>query len=582
MEKTGSSRKENTVLFFTAFVCLGLICLYVFAGHKLFFATNDDVMLKAILTGDITGSPDAHLIYVMYPLGWLLKSLYTINAKVPWYDGFITVLHLAVYFLVMFRTGRIFASRKIGERILLTVLAGVVIFTIDFPYLIWHQYTSLAATVAAVSLYFYLTAEKREEGLHAGEQIVIGLFLLLSLWLRKQVFIMALPLLGLAFLLRLSGKFKAKRLILPGVLAVLIALSFLAEKKAYSSDEWQEFLAYNTYRTDVYDYYLLPPYEENVQEYTNLGIDEKDMFPLAEWDLGLFPGYQKENMKGMAELSGNAWKNLHYQKWEIKHTLKNVLNLILHQDIQPIGWILTAVTVLSIPGLFILKKKKAAFMVILSVLYEGAFVTYFTFRGRFPERVSYGLYLLEFIFIAGVWIHCLTNVGQTEESKRKNILPAVSIALLAVMAVVLVIRIVGFGKQYKQYVNKTDEWNTANTYFASHPENVYYVKTSSFASYGEEMFKESTYEGNNFLRIGSWIMGSPLYEKKVSALSLSGESSKALYKDANTYYVQDAVVGTTWLETFYADESPVITEEETVPLGEQKSMTVVSLKTEGN
>ena len=55
--------------------------------------TNDDVLLRSIVSGTFTGMPDAHLIYIMYPLGLILKALYQLSPNVPWYDGFMIGLH---------------------------------------------------------------------------------------------------------------------------------------------------------------------------------------------------------------------------------------------------------------------------------------------------------------------------------------------------------------------------------------------------------------------------------------------------------------------------------------------------------
>jgi len=152
---------------------------------------------------------------------------------------------------------------------------------------------------------------------------------------------------------------------------------------------------------------------------------------------------------------------------------------------------------------------------------------------------------------------------------------------------VLTVRLIMFSGQYTKYVNKTNEWKAANTYFAAHPDNVYFLKTASFGSYGEEMFTRNTYEGGNILRMGSWIMGSPLYEKKVSSLALTEDVWKALPVQENVYYVQDSVVSTDWLEAFYDEDTgvkaqkTVVSAEEAVPLGDDKTMTIVSVKTEG-
>ena len=574
-----------------AFLITVAMGVYTFVRYTPYLATNDDVMLKAIVSGEITGAPDAHLIYIMYPLGWILKLLYSIKKSVTWYDFFMSGIHLAAYFLVMIRTGEIFRQSKRGIRISAVALSGLLMLLVDFKYLVLHQYTSLAATLAAVALFYVLSAEERSEEMPVKDSIITGVLLILTLWMRKQVFIMALPLFVIAFVYRLEGRFKVRKLLFPVAVGLLAALSLIVDRAAYSNPEWQQYKTYNDARTDVYDYYMFPPYEENIEEYNNLGITESDMFPLGEWDLALFENCKEDSMSGLAEFTGRVWKNLHYQKWEIRHTAKNVLDLILHQDVQPLGGILTVLSIAAPVILFIMKRRKAAILSLLALLYEGAFVSYFLFRGRFPERVSYGLYLMEFIFLLAVlfneaeefmWekVGDESNSGDdfilepesaadkkretAKEHKEKKILKIVEISILAVTAVVfvsLLIRISAFRSEYEEAENLAKEWEECNAYFAANPENIYYLKTNSFAPYGEKMFRKETFEGGNFLRMGTWIMGSPLYK---SLMKKNGvEPWNAVITNDNIYYVQASFVDTDWITKFYEGQGKRVTVKET-------------------
>ena len=82
-------------------------------------------------------------------------------------------------------------------------------------------------------------------------------------------------------------------------------------------------------------------------------------------------------------------------------------------------------------------------------------------------------------------------------------------------------------------------------------------------------------------------MGCLLYEKKVSSLALTEDVWEALPVQENVYYVQDSVVSTDWLEAFYDEDTgvkaqkTVVSAEEAVPLGDDKTMTIVSVKSEG-
>lgn len=558
----------------TAFLFVSALGMYVFFFNFPCFATNDDVMLKAIVSGEITGVPDAHLIYIMFPLGLILKTLYTVWKSVPWYDILMSGVHLLAYFLVMVRTGFFFRKSKPFTRIFVTLSAGFLFAALDYKYLVLHQYTSLAATLAAVALFWVMTEAIRKEGQSPSANIVAGILLILTLWMRKQVFLLSLPLFVLAFLYRTNGKFKLKRLLFPAVIGIITVLSVLTDRMAYQDSEWQAFNRYNADRTDVYDYYMFPEYGEHAEEYRALGIEETDMFPLGEWDLAFFENYKKDSMHELAEFTGNTWKELHYQKWEIRHTAKNVINRILHQEVQPLGIVLTILSLFAPVMLFILKKKKAAVTVLLSLLYEGAVVTYFTFRTRFPERVSYGLYLMVFVFITSILI------TETEEYIMRFITGKTLIAtvLAGVVMAAGAVRIGAFLPEYKAFETSASEWSGCNEYFNSHPENVYYLKTSSFAPYGEKMFRKNTYESGNFLRMGTWIMGSPLYDAQVSRRGV--KPPEGLISGDGIYYVQDSIVNTEWIPAFYEGHgrNVNVTEADRIRLPDGKEFSVLSIR----
>lgn len=587
-KQNGKTNSIPMTVLISAIVFTALIGILTFVCFPPYLATNDDVMLKAIVSGEITGSPEAHLIYIMYPLGLILKLFYSITKAVPWYDFFMMGIHLATYVLLMIRVGEVVID--LNNRFapaLVSIAGGLLFLIVDYKYLVLHQYTSLAATLVAVALFYVLTARIKDGTLSLKDCIIVGILLILTLWMRKQVFIMAVPLFVLAVVYRVLEGFSKKThsskgekdtednqsnvqvdsqerlrecdsgktdrqnhmkwLIFPAVIVAVVLLSILTDKLAYSGEEWKSFLAYNDARTDVYDYYGFPNYGEYTEEYDALGIKESDLYPLGEWDLALFEDCKKDSMQGMADFTGSVWKNIHYQKWEIRHTAVNVLSLIIFQDVQPIGWILAVVSVLAPVLLFIVKRRKAAVVILFALLYEGAFVTYFVFRTRFPERVSYGLYLMIFAFILAVVLRELEGI--LKENRIQKIMCVVPIAIIVILTVSAIIRIRLFQPTYEETRLQALNWEECNSYFANHPEKVYYLKTATFAPFGEKMFKTSTFEEGNILRMGTWIMGSPLYDAQLR--TRGNKPWEAIVTDEKIYYVQDPAIDTEWIVNFY-------------------------------
>ena len=70
-----------------------LVLLILFYCLELFFirpvdGINDDWGMYSILSGAYLGYPDAHVMFFLYPLSWLLCQLYKLWSFIPWYGLF--------------------------------------------------------------------------------------------------------------------------------------------------------------------------------------------------------------------------------------------------------------------------------------------------------------------------------------------------------------------------------------------------------------------------------------------------------------------------------------------------------------
>lgn len=49
------------------------------------YAINDDVAMRDIASGSLTGTPDYHLIFIKAAFGWVLTGLYRCFGGIDWY-----------------------------------------------------------------------------------------------------------------------------------------------------------------------------------------------------------------------------------------------------------------------------------------------------------------------------------------------------------------------------------------------------------------------------------------------------------------------------------------------------------------
>lgn len=539
-----------------AFVVTMIACVGISVVFGYGFRSNDDAMLRNIVSGNYTGTPDAHLIYIMYPLGMLWKCLYTAFPAVAWYDLFMVGMHYLCWYMLLLRLGQQFITKR-GKALAVVLGLGTLVI-IDLPYVVMHQYTVLAALLAVVAIFWLATAKNKSGKAYWADRIVCIIFLTLCLWLRKQVFFMALP---IGFFILLAELFAAKKgqagkairkiVVFLGCILLIGAASFGVEKIAYSSSEWQAFNVYNEARTDIYDFYGVPSYQTYGTQYEQLGISYGDWLVIDHYDSGLMPEEDSGMLPGVAALAKQNFDAVRQTYNVLLQTLYSVCEVVLFNDIQPIGLLLTVLYAVALWICYKKDEKGLAACICGMLLFQAVFVGYFIGQQRFPEHVSYGLYLMQFFFLAAVLL------ARKEAGREKSVKKCFWTMLLLILCVGVM---GGFGiyrvrttlTEYQQMVVKAEDWNCVNEYFEVNSDSTYCIVTKSFVFSTEMMFEEGPVENANVIRLGSWVQNSPLESVHDENAGVS-ELLEQITSGDTVYIVQLAENDTEWISTFMSD-----------------------------
>lgn len=151
------------------------------------YETNDDHFLMSIINGTYTGSPDAHAIYILYPFAFLIKKLYQMSSGINWYGYSIVGLHYMGLFLILGRALEL--SCSVLKKIFTIIIGMFLIISIDLHSIVNTQYTITAGVLAAAALFFILTMKHKNP---LKESILPGILLLITLNLRKDIFIVSM------------------------------------------------------------------------------------------------------------------------------------------------------------------------------------------------------------------------------------------------------------------------------------------------------------------------------------------------------------------------------------------------------
>lgn len=271
-------RKRLSPLLISCLISLSFFAIF-FIVFTPTFETNDDFMMKYIINGSYTGTPESRVVFINTILSHSLSFLYTYVPFIDWYSGtWYTTLFIS--FLTLLYTAVSSLKQKIIKLLFLLV---VIIFYLRFMLFLQFTTTAAAATISGLYLYFYTVSSKEKSILFL--HTIIGFLLLMGSLIRFDAFLL-IVILGAPLVLYSYRIYKANRkqtatffLIFIGVLV----LTRIIDHLAYQSDpSWSSYVEFQKWR-GYFHLHELFNYHDNKTVYDTLGWDYSDYYMLTRW-----------------------------------------------------------------------------------------------------------------------------------------------------------------------------------------------------------------------------------------------------------------------------------------------------------
>lgn len=543
-------RHADKLLFF-----LFLTAFYLFL---LFFirpvdGINDDWGMYSTLSGAYLGYPEAHVLFFLYPLSWLLSRLYRLDSGIPWFGLFQHGVHICCIWLLYTRTLHLWRKKHSDdEPALLPALSilTILFFIVDLNVISEAQYTTTAGFAASTALYYFITT-KPDEGIFQFLKGNIPTLLLawLSFSMRQNVLYMLLPIAGVLWLAkwilyhrRIGTGCFLRLFSFVIILAAGMGILYGIHMAAYSEEQWADFIKINHYRERVGDFYTWPEYEECSAEIEALGYDEdaysyiRNGAPYIGYRLSLSDWEQFHRIAKDCYLARTSMAG------RLKNILTGSLNAFFYQSgMQPLNLCVAFLLVLT-PLLCLYQRN----MVSLSVYFlylAGRTVTwgYILYQGRFPKRIIQPLFAADFMVLAGILI--AFNLIRLSRKAYLFCLPC--IILLSAFSV---------------YSTKTDidtayhanqeTWEGLKEYCYSHPDS-FYIWTSgsnTLDNYCESPFSRTLDAYQNFFYTNWGVVCNPNSRTKLSLHGIE-DFGADLVADKDVFFIFE--------EGLYEREHPV-------------------------
>ena len=564
-------------------VALTVICNIILISHLFgcYYDLNDDVLIKDIMAGVYTGTPEAHNMQTLYVLGFLISLLYRLYRRVPWYGLFLCLCQFGSLYLVGVRLLRL-CRKKVWKGIWLIMLT-LFVWSVILFHMAAVQYTVTCGIMAATAIFLFVTTE-REISVKTFwfRNIPSVLLIIFAFQLRSEMLLLLFPMVALAgFFCWLEEKnFFQKENIFKycsvfGTIVLGMVCSLLIDSAAYSSPEWRSFRNFFDDRTEVYDFhYDILTDGTHTKQLAEFGFSESAQKLLANYNYGLdetidefamqrLADYAKEYASGNTDIRALLLKKAGQYRYRILHLQDGPYSILM----------LFGYCMVFGAGVFATvayrDKKSLRFLIeaLLLIAVRTVLWLYILLRGRDPVRITHPLYLVEFAVLMGMVYVWLGGVQHRREQltepvyKKQKMKREYALYLLAGIWIIALFSMMP--GNIKSAVNdisqKHSSINDARTiaeYCKEHADSFYFEDVYSTVSFSQRMFQDADNSITNYDIMGGWICKSPLYEQKLEYFGMTSMAEGLLYGERIYLIMEDASPenSTDWLEAYYMEQ----------------------------
>ena len=512
-----------------------------------FLIDNDNIYLKTIASGEMTGTPEPHMYYMGFLSGAVISFFYRITGNgIPWF-GIFLCLSLAIPMILMLHRS-LLVCEKVWSAIAVWGLYTICFCNFFYHYFAKTQYTVATGFVGAGAL-FLLCMLSVKENTRSFFLAAIPFFILsvCSFGMRDKGFLMLFPFLGMVFLEKLlEGEKRSQRRNVIGLGCLFLAVLLLPwawNRAQYSSKAWKEFKAYTDASEILFDYDGFPEYDSHQELYSELGILRSSYEAITKhYNILMDPAVNRDTMVRLAEVAEK--ERLEEQApffMKLVQVLRDIVdvNLKQYQD-RPLN-ILVFLLYFFVALLAMMGKKLGALREILFVVVARMFDwIYLVWYGRYPFRVTQIIYMAELVMLVSILLkHKLWSIGK-EKSKP-------GLAVFGTMCVLILLSGIRFGfpvmKGNYQHVKGIRELSVCfpelEEYLTSKRENFYYFDMSHLYYMEDTLkFQSSPYE--NYVYMGSWMPNSPWYREKMEHFGIT-DVAEALLTNEHVFILYQQV-----------------------------------------
>ena len=262
----------------------GWLYYFIRSGKGFIYGTNDDAIISSIASGQLTGAPDPHWIFVQPIISVPVTWIQTLNVNYNFYSIFL-LASITLSFSVILGLISINASKKI--KFLTFILWTLSALTFVSWFSISPTYTSASIFTVSVSLSSLILAlASNDKSYIQLNRALFTIFTILFLLIRIEsiyiLIILSVPIIMLNYYENRDIK-RFKLLLTPiGIVIFVFILNSQLVKFVYSGNEWQQYLSTNSVRHKIQ---LRAPERILETNYQKFGWDKSTFVQFKNFEL---------------------------------------------------------------------------------------------------------------------------------------------------------------------------------------------------------------------------------------------------------------------------------------------------------
>jgi len=377
----------------------GWLYYFIRSGNGFIYGTNDDAIISSIASGQLTGTPDPHWIFLQPIISVPVTWIQTLNVNYNFYS-ILLLTSITLSFSVIL--GLISINTNKNIKLLTFILWAISALTFVSWFSISPTYTSASIFTVSVSLSSLILAlESKDKSYIQLNRTIFTIFTVLSFLIRVEsiyiLIILSVAIIMFNYYENRDVK-RLKLLLTPlGIAIFVFILNSQLVKIVYPGNDWQQYLSTNSVRHKIQ---LRAPERILETNYQKFGWDKSTFVQFKNFELADPIAMNAEKLSEIYKENSPNGVSSFFREFNLMEYIESIKNAFLN-----FTWIIYLLIFQILLFTLVLFRQKSALKYVVFSVFFGTTISVVIYvlsnNYHIPERITFSILgLSSLVFLA--------------------------------------------------------------------------------------------------------------------------------------------------------------------------------------